>query len=166
MHYSTHCGPTSAQTYWPSEKRLYYFCVSLWIFIQINNYFKLLALEIEPLTLGLQGQCSTPTPRGLTKTPLLLILFEKIHQCPMGNLFVNTVMNFREHITLVAMLKTRGFWPIALFHFLHLPPCYLSLHSMALATLNKVVWNHDKHCPSHCELNTQWDLQAFLNLRC
>ena len=71
------------------------------------------------------------------RMPLLLILFEKIHQCPMGNLFVNTVMNFREHITLVAMLKTRGFWPIALFHFLHLP--YLSFHSMAIATLNKVV---------------------------
>ena len=43
------------------------FCVSQWIFIQINNFFKLPAPGIEPLTLGLQGQCSTPTPRGLSE---------------------------------------------------------------------------------------------------
>ena len=40
------------------------FCVSPWIFIQINNFFKLPAPGIEPLTLGLQIQRSTPTPWG------------------------------------------------------------------------------------------------------
>ena len=38
----------------------------LWIFIQINIFFKLPAPGIDPLTLGLQGQSSAPTPRGLT----------------------------------------------------------------------------------------------------
>ena len=37
------------------------FCVSLWIFIQINNFSKLLAPKIGPLTLGLQSQHSTST---------------------------------------------------------------------------------------------------------
>ena len=37
------------------------FCVSPWIFIQINNFSKLPGME--PLTLGLQSQRSTSTPR-------------------------------------------------------------------------------------------------------
>ena len=54
----------SALSTWPSERRLYEFCVSPWIFIQINNFFKLPVPGIEPLTLGFLGQSSTPTPRG------------------------------------------------------------------------------------------------------
>ena len=37
----------------------------LWIFIQLNHFFKLQMRGIEPLTLGLQVQCSPPTPQGL-----------------------------------------------------------------------------------------------------
>ena len=40
------------------------FCVSPWIFIQINNFSKLPAAGIEPLTLGLQSQRSTSTQWG------------------------------------------------------------------------------------------------------
>jgi hypothetical protein len=47
-------------------------CISIMIFIQINNFFKLPAMGIEPLTLGLQVQCSPSTPREL-----LTILFIK-----------------------------------------------------------------------------------------
>ena len=38
--------------------KVFKICVSPWIFIQIKNFFKLLALGIKPLTLGRQGQCS------------------------------------------------------------------------------------------------------------
>ena len=71
----TECGLSALQhSLWPDicSNRLaiwtkaLWVCVSPWIFIQINNFFKLPAPGIEPLTLGLQGQCSTPTPRGLT----------------------------------------------------------------------------------------------------
>jgi hypothetical protein len=41
------------------------------IFIQLNNFFKLLAPGIEPLTLRLQVQCS-PTPRALLATFLFI----------------------------------------------------------------------------------------------
>ena len=61
-----HCGLMSPVAPWPSEQMLYEFCLSPWIFIQINNFFKLPALGIEPLALTLQGQCSTPTLQGLT----------------------------------------------------------------------------------------------------
>ena len=47
--YGTHSGPISTLTAWPSEKRLYEFYVSPWIFIQINNFFELLVPRIEPL---------------------------------------------------------------------------------------------------------------------
>ena len=43
---------------------LFWFCGSPWIFIQINNFFKLPVPGIEPLTLGLQVQRFPPTPRG------------------------------------------------------------------------------------------------------
>ena len=45
---------------------LLWFCGSPWIFIQLNNFFKLPAPGIELLTLGLQVQCSLLTPRGLS----------------------------------------------------------------------------------------------------
>ena len=57
-------------TAWPSERRLYEFCMSPWIFIRVNNFFKLPAPGIEPLTLGLQGQSSTP--RGTQPKKLIL----------------------------------------------------------------------------------------------
>ena len=49
---------------WPSERSLYKICVSPWIFIHINNLFKLLASGIEPLTLGLQGHLSIHSTMG------------------------------------------------------------------------------------------------------
>ena len=44
---------------------LLWFCGSPWIFIQLDNFFKLPPPGIEPLTLGLYIQHSPPTPRGL-----------------------------------------------------------------------------------------------------
>ena len=49
------------------------FCVSPWIFIQINNFSKLPG--IEPVTLGLQSQRSTSTP---WRTHLIDLLIKKV----------------------------------------------------------------------------------------
>ena len=50
---------------WMKAPLFYDFCGSLWIFIQLNNFFKLPAPGIEPLTPGLQVQSLPPTPRVL-----------------------------------------------------------------------------------------------------
>ena len=55
-HGSTHCGPTSTLSTWPYEQRLFFIMIFVGIFIQINNFFKLLAPGIEPLILGSQVQ--------------------------------------------------------------------------------------------------------------
>ena len=62
---------------WTKASLYYDFCGSPWIFIQINNFFKLLAPGIEPLTLGSQVQRSPPRPRG---TPCWLTLFRLLLQ--------------------------------------------------------------------------------------
>ena len=51
----------------------YDFCGRPWIFIQINNFFKLPAQGIEPLTLGMQGHTLSPPPWGLTRWKLLTV---------------------------------------------------------------------------------------------
>ena len=42
----------------------YEICMSPWIFIQINNFFKLPAPGIKPLTLGMQDQRTIPSAMG------------------------------------------------------------------------------------------------------
>jgi hypothetical protein len=55
-----------------THESLLWFCGSPWIFIQINNFFKLLAAGIEPLTLGLQVQHFSLHHGGLPATKLII----------------------------------------------------------------------------------------------
>ena len=59
------CESYCRRRYRLTRTPLLWFCGSPWIFIQLNNFFKLLALGIEPLTLAIQVQCSPPTPQGI-----------------------------------------------------------------------------------------------------
>ena len=91
------------------EWRLYEFCVSQWIFIQINNFFNLPVPGIEPLTLGLQGQCSTPTPQGLTCQLPLKVELSKYIIILWSYLICFSEMNWKTPMnagTRVKILKT------------------------------------------------------------
>ena len=82
------------------------FCVSPWIFIQINNFSKLPALGIKPLTLALQSQHSTSTPWG-THSSEFLFYFLKGPQIVLHRIIKKTKTKkfFKRKIC-----KLRIFW--------------------------------------------------------
>ena len=64
---------------WTKASLFYDFCGSPWIFIQINNFFKLTAPGIKPLTLGSQVQRSPPMPQPQGTPPAKFLLSSHIY---------------------------------------------------------------------------------------